>query len=83
MVNSSVEKNNSINDEQLHDRINSLETRHAFQDDIIEQLNIELANHQIEIAELKQQLKLIAGRLKELQPNSGLDEEAEAPPPHY
>lgn len=83
MVNSTVNEPRSPASEQLCERINSLETRHAFQDDVIEQLNSELANHQAEIAELKQQLKLIAGRLKTLQSNNDLNEEADTPPPHY
>jgi len=83
MANSPIKANTSSDDEQLYDRINSLETRHAFQDDVIEQLNRELANHQAEIAELKQQLKLIAGRLKELRPNSGIEGKDDTPPPHY
>jgi len=82
MANTPRVKNPSVIEEQLYNRINSLEMRHAFQDDVIEKLNIELANHQSEIAELKQQLKLIAGRLKDLRPSGGLGEEPDTPP-HY
>jgi len=38
--------------------------------------------HQEEIADLKYQLKLISGRIKELRPNDG-DNDIEPPPPHY
>jgi len=68
---------------QFSERINNLETRNAFQDDVIEQLNEELTNHQVQIAELKQQLKLLAGRLKDINPNEQGDDTPEPPPPHY
>jgi len=71
----------SIND--LEQAIESLETRNAFQDDIIEQLNNELSVHQSEIAELKLQLNLIARRLKENNAGQQGKEEVEPPPPHY
>ncbi len=75
----------SINNfhQQLNERIDSLEMRNAFQDDVIEQLNDELATHQDEITNLKYQLKLISGRIKELRPNEGGENDIEPPPPHY
>lgn len=69
--------------EHLEKSIESLETRNAFQDDIIEQLNKELSIHQEEIFELKQQLKLIANRIKDAQSTNAGKEEIEPPPPHY
>lgn len=69
--------------EELEKSIESLETRNAFQDDIIEQLNKELAVHQEEIFELKQQLKIIVNRIKDSQSNSSDKQEIEPPPPHY
>jgi len=68
---------------QFSERINNLETRNAFQDDVIEQLNEELTNHQIQIADLKQQLKLLAGRLKDIRPSDQSEDTPEPPPPHY
>lgn len=68
---------------ELKESIEALETRNAFQDDVIEQLNQELSVHQNEIAELKQQLALIANRIKENTPNQSGIEEVEPPPPHY
>jgi len=68
---------------QFSERINNLEMRNAFQDDIIEQLNEELANHQAQIADLKEQLKLLAGRLKDIRSSDQGDDSPEPPPPHY
>ena len=69
--------------ESLESSIEALESRNAFQDDIIEQLNNELAIHQEEISNLKSQLKLIASRIKDNTPNQSTTEEIEPPPPHY
>ncbi|SEL56761.1 SlyX protein [Colwellia chukchiensis] len=69
---------------ELTQAIETLETRNAFQDDVIEQLNHELSIHQGQIAELKQQIALLATRIKESTPNEQQSkEEVEPPPPHY
>ena len=65
------------------DRIEALESRNAFQDDIIEQLNQELSIHQAQIAELKDQLKLIASRIKDNTSGESDKMEIEPPPPHF
>jgi SlyX protein len=69
--------------EDIESSIEALESRNAFQDDIIEQLNNELTVHQDEIANLKSQLQLIASRIKDNTPNQSNVEEIEPPPPHY
>jgi SlyX protein len=68
---------------RLEQRLESLESRNAFQDDIIEQLNEEIAVHQHQISELKQQLQLLANRVKDASPGPLGKEEVEPPPPHY
>jgi SlyX protein len=67
----------------LEERINHLESRNLFQDDTIEQLSQELSVHQHEIAELKQQIQLVANRLKDNGSMSSGKDEIEPPPPHY
>jgi len=67
----------------LEERINILESRNLFQDDIIEQLSEELAVHQAQIAELKEQIQLVANRLKDAGSLSSDKDEIEPPPPHY
>lgn len=67
----------------LEERINVLESRNLFQDDVIEQLSEELAVHQAQIAELKEQIQLVANRLKDAGSLSSDKEEIEPPPPHY
>ena len=67
----------------LKNSVEALESRNAFQDDIIEQLNHELAIHQLEIAELKSQLKQIANRIKDNTAGHNQSQDIEPPPPHY
>lgn len=67
----------------LEERINALESRNLFQDDVIEQLSEELTVHQAEIAELKAQIKLVANRLKDAGALSTDSVDVEPPPPHY
>jgi SlyX protein len=68
---------------KLEERIIALESRNSFQDDVIEQLSEELAVHQTQIAELKEQIQLVANRLKDAGALSSDKEEIEPPPPHY
>jgi len=67
----------------LEDRINALESRNIFQDDVIEQLSTELAVHQNQIAELKEQIQLVANRLKDAGNLPSDKDNIEPPPPHY
>jgi len=69
--------------QQLEERVDALESRNVFQDDVIDQLSEELAAHQHEISELKHQIQLVANRLKDAGTLSGDTEEIEPPPPHY
>jgi len=68
---------------ELQNSVEALESRNAFQDDIIEQLNNELTVHQADIAELKSQLKLIANRIKDNTAGQSQSQDIEPPPPHY
>jgi SlyX protein len=68
---------------KLQQSVEALESRNAFQDDIIEQLNNELAVHQTKISELKSQLTLIANRVKDNTPGQSESQDIEPPPPHY
>ncbi len=69
--------------DSLEDRINALESRNIFQDDVIEQLSEELTVHQTQIAELKEQIQLVANRLKDAGSLSSDKDDIEPPPPHY
>lgn len=79
----SAHSNNSKYVDQLEERIDALESRNVFQDDVIEQLSGELAAHQSEISDLKHQIQLVANRIKDAANLSGDAEQVEPPPPHY
>jgi SlyX protein len=66
----------------LERRIDDLETRQAFQDDIITALNDVVAAQQRVIERLQLQLAALARRQEEVAAQFGIDED-EAPPPHY
>ena len=68
---------------QLEQSIEALESRNAFQDDVIEQLNHELTIHQEQIAELKIQLQLVVNKIKDNSADTVVKQEQEPPPPHY
>lgn len=67
----------------LEERIDALESRNLFQDDVIEQLSEELAVHQTQLSELKVQIQLVANRLKDAGSLSSGKDDVEPPPPHY
>lgn len=69
--------------DKIQESIEALESRNAFQDDAIEQLNNELTVHQAEIAHLKEQLRLLATRIKNSGDTQSEINEVEPPPPHY
>jgi len=64
-------------------RLEQLESKLAFQDDVIEQLNQVIAEHNTSLLKLERQLRLIAERFKSLQPSMIAAESEETPPPHY
>ncbi len=64
-------------------RLDNLEARTAFQDDIIDQLNHEITVHQENIQDLQEQLRLIGQRVKDMNSSPIARPEDETPPPHY
>ena len=72
---------------QYEERLISMESQLAFQDDLIEQLNQQVILQQRDLHLLKEQLHLMAQRFKELQQTSEQQDEqasaADERPPHY
>lgn len=69
----------------IHDELIELQTRLAFQEDTINQLNQVITNQDAAILQLQQQVRLLARRIDELaleqQPGDG--EVTDGRPPHY
>ena len=66
-------------------RLDELESRLAFQDDLIESLNRVVARQDLELADLARRLRALEGRLNELAETAGAGsgEPAHEVPPHY
>ncbi len=64
-------------------RITELETRLAFQDDTLNQLNDVIVRQQWQIDRLQAQMLQLQDRLKSLIPSDVAPASEETPPPHY
>lgn len=69
--------------QELVERIDHLESRLAFQDHTIEQLNLELTQQQRQLEKLRLQLDLLVNRMREMQTSQIASQAEETPPPHY
>jgi SlyX protein len=67
----------------LQARLDELETRLAFQDDIINTLSEQMTKQEMDIRELWNAKRLLHNQLKDVSPSNLKREEEETPPPHY
>ncbi|MDX1598882.1 SlyX family protein [uncultured Marinobacter sp.] len=67
----------------LEARLDELETRLAFQDDLINTLSDQVARQEMDIRELWEAKRLLNKQLKEVSPSNIKREDEETPPPHY
>ncbi|MDF0752382.1 SlyX family protein [Marinobacter sp. 71-i] len=72
-----------MSDKDLQARLDELETRLAFQDDVIHTLSEQLARQELDIRELWEAKKQLNTQLKEVSSSNIRKEEDETPPPHY
>ncbi|MCW9699265.1 MULTISPECIES: SlyX family protein [unclassified Avibacterium] len=64
-------------------QIAELETKVAFQEQAIEELNQALVEQQFILEKMQLQLRHLAAKLKDLQPSNIASQAEETPPPHY
>lgn len=67
----------------MNDEIVDLQTRVAFQDGILEQLNQVVTSQQTQIDRLETQIKNLKAQLENLQHTQLVQQGDEPPPPHY
>ncbi len=83
MVSTSTANRNDEHAQRLTKRLDELETRVAFQDDLINTLSEQVARQELDIRELWEAKKQLNNQLKEVSSSNVRREEEEAPPPHY
>ncbi|MFO7529731.1 MAG: SlyX family protein [Marinobacter sp.] len=67
----------------LEARLDELEMRIAFQDDVINTLSEQVAKQEMDIRELWEAKQLLHKQLKDVSPSNIKPEDQETPPPHY
>ena len=72
-----------MKDTMIEARMAELESRLAFQDITIEELNQTVTAHELEMAKMRDLMRLLTEKVKATQSSHLASQAEETPPPHY